>query len=198
MSRTFLFDIGNVLLHFDFGKAARRLAALGDAGAGEVLARLSPFKDALESGQISDEDFITRSIALIGYRGSREQFAETWGDIFAENPPMAPLVHRLARDHRMILFSNTSGLHKDWFMRRFGVFSHFEGGVFSHEVHCMKPGVAFYQEAVTQFGIDPAETFYIDDLAENIAAGQRFGLVCHHYDSARHESLEAEVERWLA
>jgi putative hydrolase of the HAD superfamily len=197
MSRTFLFDIGNVLLHFDFTVAAQRFAAMSEAGADEVLARLSPFKNALESGAMPAEDFVAESSALIGFRGSREEFVDIWNDIFTENSPMIDLAKKLAPDHRLILFSNTNGLHKDWFIRRYGVFSHFAGGVFSHEVRCMKPEEAFYQQAVTQFGIDPAETFYIDDLAENIAAGQRFGLVCHHYASSRHGELESDVARWL-
>ena len=197
MTRTFLFDIGNVLLHFDFTQAAHRLAAMSDVSAAEVLARLSPFKNAIESGAMNDDDFVTQSTALIGYRGTREEFIETWSDIFSENLPMTPLVHRLAQEHRLILFSNTSGLHKTWFMNRYEVFTYFKGGVFSHEVRCMKPDAAFYQTAISQFALDPALTFYIDDLAENIATGKRFGFACHHYNPARHEKLTGNVEQWL-
>ena len=197
MSRTFLFDIGNVLLHFDFTKAARRFAAASDAGESEVLSRISTLKNELESGALSDEEFIARSTALIGWRGTREEFVETWGDIFTENALMTPLVQRLAGEHRLILFSNTNGLHKDWFMGRYDVFRHFSGGVFSHEVRCMKPDRPFYEAAIAQFGLEPAETFYIDDLPENIATGRGMGFVVHEYASARHGELLDEVERWL-
>ena len=75
--------------------------------------------------------------------------------------------------------------------------SHFAGGIFSHEVRAMKPDEAFYRAAGSQLGVDPAQTFYIDDLPENIAAGRRFGFVAYHYDPGRHGALEEEVERWL-
>lgn len=198
MSRVFLFDIGNVLVHFDFAPAVRRLAEMSGATADAVKSLLAPIKEDHESGRLDDDDFITQGIARIGFGGSRAEFAEIWSDIFTPNTPMTALVDRLSGRHRLYLFSNTSGLHKDWFMQRFDVFSRFGGGVFSHEVRCMKPDEAFYRAAIGQFGLDPAQTFYIDDLAENIAAGAQFGFVTHHYDPGRHPELEAGVERWLA
>ncbi len=198
MNRAFLFDIGNVILRFDFRPAAERLAGLSGIATDEVLVRLSDFKHALESGAISDADFISQSIDRIGFRGTREVFAEIWRDIFTENTPMIALVKQLAKKHPLYLFSNTSGLHKDWFIKRFDVFVHFRSGVFSHEVRCMKPDPAFYELAVSRFGLEPATTFYIDDLPENISTGEQFGFVCHHYSPAQHAALEHRIERWLA
>ncbi len=197
MSRAFLFDIGNVILRFDFRPAANRLAGQSDMTSDQVLHRLADFKSALESGAISDADFITQSINSIGFRGTRDEFAEIWSDIFTENTPMISLVEQLAEKHPLYLFSNTSGLHKDWFMKRFEVFARFKGGIFSHEVLCMKPDPAFYEQAVSQFGLDPAITFYIDDLPENISAGEQSGFVCHHYAPEQHAALEQRIEQWL-
>lgn len=197
MNRAFLFDIGNVILRFDFNAAAGRLAGLSEFASGEVLHRLSAYKHALESGAISDEDFITESIRSIGFRGTRGQFAEIWSDIFTENTPVISFVERLAGKHPLYLFSNTSGLHKNWFMNQYSVFANFRDGIFSHEARCMKPDKAFYEQAVTRFNLDPATTFYIDDLAENIAEGERLGFVTHHYDPEQHDALEHQVERWL-
>jgi len=198
MSRAFLFDIGNVLVHFDFAKAVRRLAETSEATPDAMKTLLEPIKEDLESGRMSDDDFITQSIARIGFGGSRAEFAEIWSDIFTENIPMTALVRRLAREHPLYLFSNTSGLHKEWFMRRFDVFAQFRGGIFSHEAGCMKPDAAIYEKAIAQLDLDPAQTFYIDDLPENIAAGERLRFTTHHYASDRHEALEQRVERWLS
>ncbi len=74
-----------------------------------------------------------------------------------------------------LLLSNTSGLHKDWLFAKFPVFQHFAGGIYSHEAQCMKPHDAIFQQAVAAFDLDPATTFYIDDLEDNIATGQRLG-----------------------
>ena len=114
MPQTLLFDIGNVLVRFDFTHAARKFAQQSDASTDEVLALLAPFKDGLESGQLADEDFITQSMERIGFRGTREAFVEIWSDIFTANEPMIARVRSLAGQVPLYLLSNTSGLHKAW------------------------------------------------------------------------------------
>lgn len=194
----FLFDIGNVLVHFDFKEASRRFAEQSDATPDEVLAVLLPFKNRLESGRISDDDFITQSTARIGFRGSREDFITIWGNIFAQNPPMSKLVERLSHIAPLYLLSNNHGLHKEWLFTHFEIFRHFKGAVFSHEVGCMKPHVAIYRKAIGQFSLQPEQTFFLDDLPDNIATARHLGFICHQYHSESHEDLEAVVSRWLS
>ncbi len=194
MKRAFLFDIGNVLVHFDFSEAAQKLAQQSEASADEVLMLLSPFKDDLESGRMSDADFITQAIARIGFRDSRAEFTRVWSDIFTENPPMLALVQQLAGKHPLYLFSNTSGLHKDWLFERFKIFSLFDDGIYSYEAGCAKPREEFYLEAIRRFDLTPSQTIYIDDLQENIATAQRLGFQCHHYAAVRHQELLRHLE----
>ncbi len=194
----FLFDIGNVLVRFDFTHALARLAEQSSAPAGEVPKLLSPLKDALESGQMSDDDFISQSIAKLGFRGERHDFIELWGDIFTEHAPMTALVQRIAGRHPLYLFSNTSGLHKEWLFERFDVFRHFTDGIYSYEARSSKPEEGMYREALRRFDLDPANTLYIDDLEANIGTGHRLGFLTHHYDFRQHEKLEQEVEAFLA
>ncbi|MEY4485020.1 MAG: hypothetical protein RL693_2472 [Verrucomicrobiota bacterium] len=196
-SRAFLFDIGNVLVHFDFTPAIQRFARLSTAGETKIKKLISPFKDDLESGNISDEDFIAQSIERIGFRGTPEEFIAIWGDIFTENEPMIALVKKLAGNHPLYLLSNTSGLHKAWLFEHFDIFRLFEGGIYSHEARCMKPHEPIYRLALEQYQLDPAATFYIDDLSDNIITGQRLGFVCHHYSPEAHGALEEAVDAWL-
>ncbi len=198
MKRAFLFDIGNVLVHFDFREATQKFAQQSAATADEILKLLSPFKDDLESGRMSDADFITQSISRISFLGTREEFIHIWSDIFTENLPMLKLVQELAGAHPLYLFSNTSGLHKDWFFSRFKIFTLFNDGIYSYEAGCAKPHEEFYLEAIQRFGLSPTDTIYIDDLQENITTGQRLGFVCHHYDAGQHHKLETQISAWLS
>jgi glucose-1-phosphatase len=195
-SPALLFDIGNVLVRFDFTVAAQRLAALAETTAEEVLELLSPFKDDLECGRISDADFIAQSMARIAFRGTREEFIRIWGDIFTENAPMTTVVEQLAAEHPLYLLSNTSGLHKEWLMANFPLFRHFTGGIFSHEACCVKPHEPIFRAAMESFDLDASRTLYIDDLADNIATGQRLGFVCHHYHPDRHDRFQAALHTW--
>ncbi len=196
MKRAYLFDIGNVLVHFDFAPALRKLSERADASVDEAQQRLRPLKDELESGRMDDADFLAQSMAAIGFRGSADEFAEIWSDIFSENKLMTPLVEQLAQKAPLYLLSNTSGLHKDFVFRRFPVFRHFTGGVYSYEARSMKPDEPIFLEAIESLQLDPARTFYIDDLAPNIATAQRLGFQSHHYDSARHDELLRQLENF--
>jgi FMN phosphatase YigB (HAD superfamily) len=190
MPQALLFDIGNVLVRFDFTHAAQKFAAHSDATSQEVLAQLSPFKDDLESGRIADDDFIAQSVKRIGFRGTREEFVEIWGDIFTANEPMIARVRELAGRIPLYLLSNTSGLHKAWLFEKFDVFGLFAGGIYSHEARCMKPHEPIFQQAIGTFGLDPRTTLYIDDLPDNIQTGKRLGFQCHQYHPDRHEEFE--------
>jgi putative hydrolase of the HAD superfamily len=192
-----LFDIGNVIVHFDFAPATERLASLSDVRADEVFERLSRFKVALETGAMNDEEFITESIALTGFRGSRADFARIWNEIFTANEPMMEFIRSMHGRVPMYLLSNTNGLHKDHLFANFDVFRLFDGGIYSHEANAMKPHEPIFQSAVDAFGLEPSQTFYIDDLADNIRTGQRLGFVSHHYDSCEHDRFDREVREWL-
>ena len=193
----FLFDIGNVLLRFDFSVAARRFAERSDAEADEVISQLSLFKDDLESGIMPDAEFVRLSTERIGFRGTPEEFAHIWSDIFTENEPMVRLVEEMADRYPLYLLSNTNGLHKTFFLERFPFFRHFQGGIYSHEVRSMKPHEPIYLNALEKYRLEPGSTYYIDDLADNIVTGQRLGLICHHYRLDQHQALDEHLRGWL-
>ena len=187
--KAFLIDIGNVLLRFDFTPAAQGLSLKSDASTEEVLTLLSPFKDDLESGRISDEDFVQQSIAKIGFHGTTEEFAAHWNDIFTPNDPMIELLDTLASRAPLYLLSNTSGLHKNWMFAQYAFFAKFSGGIYSHEARCAKPHEEIFHQAIDTFGLEPAKTLFIDDLADNIAAARRMGFTTHQYRHTHHPEL---------
>ncbi len=192
--RPFLFDIGNVICTVDFEPVLARLTARGTAGEGRALDLFAEAKDVYESGGASDEEFVAQVIETIGFEGDRAEFASLWTGIFTENEPMAELVEALAgAGHPLYLLSNTNALHVDYLLRAFPAFRHFSGAVYSHEVGAIKPDEQIYRAAFDRYSLRPAETFYIDDLPDNIEAGERLGLASHRYDIADHGALLA----WL-
>jgi putative hydrolase of the HAD superfamily len=188
---SFLFDIGNVLLHVDFETSLRRLFPNPPPDLPLRFARLLKHKDELETGRTSPEAFLDKAVEILGFSGSREEFLTAWLDVFAPNEPMWRTVEELSgAGHRLILFSNTNALHMDDALKRYEpVFSHFPEAVFSHEVGSMKPDEPIYRHAIEALGLVPEQTIYIDDLAENIESGRRFGFRVWRYDPARHEEF---------
>ena len=186
----FLVDIGNVLLPFDFVPSFRRLMPGGSGDAGAVFARLIERKDDFESGKMSVDDYVTWASGQLGFDGSRQEFIDAWCDIFTVNEPMWQLVESLkSAGHRLIIFSNTNGLHAPYVLERYPGFSLFDACIFSHEVGAIKPEQKIFDHALETYQLVPEETYYIDDLLPNIEAGQQNGFHCHHYSAEAHEAL---------
>ena len=96
MIRAFLFDIGNVLLKFDFSVALRKLAEKGEVdNAVEVMARVDQIKLAYEDGQMDRAAFLRGAFDVLRYRGTEAEFVAAWEDIFTPNEPMVALVEKL-------------------------------------------------------------------------------------------------------
>lgn len=190
MIRAFLFDIGNVILRFDFTIALRRLSVQTDtADPTDLLTRLEPVKFMLEDGQIDRASFLRGAIDVLRYRGSEADFVSAFEDIFHENTPMSDLIARLRPNYPLYLLSNTNDIHVDFFTRRYPVFQNFCGGVYSHKVRASKPNPEIYRIACRQLGIAPESTFFIDDLLPNIETARSLGFRTHHYHHERHSEL---------
>ena len=189
----FLFDIGNVILGFDFGIAIERLRDFGITH-DDPLSHISEIKERYEAGGIDDEEFVELAIADLGFTGSGTDFIAIWQDIFHENEPMVESIRALADQGRpLFLLSNTNGLHVEHILRQYPIFSVFAGGVYSHEAKSMKPAPPMYEQAIERFGLSPAETLYVDDLPANIETGLALGFQTHQYDLRDHAAFLAAI-----
>lgn len=192
---TFLFDIGNVLLKLHFENFYQKILGAPDA---TVPANLQYLMDQVEIGTINDEEFVTRSAALFGNHITPEVFTEAWQNIFSLNHPMWEVVKKLHADnHRLILFSNTNGVHTTDFLARYPDFTFFHHHHFSQEVGSAKPYPEFYHAAVDNYQLDPSETIYLDDLADNISTGKKFGFHSWQYDFNDHETCLKWLKKLL-
>lgn len=185
-----LFDIGNVILFFDFGKAARKIESLCPFSAEEIFQKVQPLTPPLERGELTPGEFFDHASQRIGYQGDRDFLRESFEDIFELNQPVVDWIEELDADGvPLFLLSNTNGIHVPFFESNYEVFSRFQGRIYSHEVGTMKPDREIYRITIETLGIDPAQTIYIDDLPENCEAGIEAGLQALHYDPANHAAI---------
>jgi len=196
-----LFDIGNVIITFDFMKSARRLAESASVPAGEILERVSPLTVDLELGRITVDEFIAEASARIGYRGEASTFRDHFADIFELNGPMAAFIDSVrARGIPLHLLSNTNGIHVPFFEATYPVFGAFEGRIYSHEVGLMKPDPAIYGLVRDTLRLDPSRTLYIDDLPANCEAGAAAGFLTIPYAHDQHaeflQRVSSLVDGW--
>lgn len=192
---TFLFDIGKVLLDFHFESSLAKLFPPETPDAVERLMVLLEKKDEFESGLIENEVYIPWAIERMGGGIEHAHFIDAWRNIFTPVEPMWRVVESLsAAGHRLILFSNTNGIHCPWIFENYAIFRHFPEAVLSYEAKSIKPDAAIYHHAIEKHRLKPSETRYIDDLGPNIETGRRMGFRSFQYDLKDHPAFE----RWLA
>jgi putative hydrolase of the HAD superfamily len=192
---TFLFDIGRVLLDFDFESSLARLLPPGTPDPKARLSRLLERKDEFEAGKIDVDSYTAWALDVLESDATPDEFHHAWRDIFTPNEPMWNHVRRFSADgHRLILFSNINGIHVPWIYEAFPEFSLFDEAVFSFQTGAIKPHPEIYQHAITNHGLVPRETLYIDDLPENAATGRAMGFHTWQYDLRDH----AAFEHWLS
>jgi FMN phosphatase YigB (HAD superfamily) len=173
-----VFDLGKVLVDFDYSIAARRIAARSSMpleGLHSFLGQ-SPLLVQLENGQLTRQKFFDGVRDATGFRGTLEEFSGFFADIFTEIPPMIALHAELRRRGvPTYIFSNTNDLAVEHIRRNFPFFANFDGYILSYEIGTMKPDAAIYEALEKLAGRRGAEILYLDDRPENVAAGSARG-----------------------
>jgi putative hydrolase of the HAD superfamily len=194
--RAIIFDLGRVLVPFDFSLAYARIEALGGIPASEIPTKILPtgLMQQFESGEIEAPDFVRRVSALCRLDVSFEQFDELWNSIFPRETLIAEeLVETLARSYRLVLLSNTNRLHFDMLRKNYPILGHFHSFVLSYEVGAMKPAAKIYRKAVDEAGCRPEECFFTDDVAAYVEGAREHGIDAAQFVSAA--QLEVELRK---
>jgi len=190
--RALIFDLGKVLLDFDYGIAIRQLGPRCRMNLEALHRTLSqgPLLLEYESGRRSTPEFFAEVQRLTGYAGTIEEFRHVFGDIFTPIEPMVRLHGEAhARGVPTYLFSNTNELAITFVRARFPFMRQFDGQILSYEVKAMKPEPPMYELAERMSGFRGPELFYVDDRAENVEAGwQRGWQGIVHQDPAQTRS----------
>jgi HAD superfamily hydrolase (TIGR01549 family) len=184
-----IFDIGNVLLTFDYLIAARRLMEKNNLAEIPDRALIVERNHAYECGQLSRAGFLEFVRGQFKDEGLEEHFVEIWQDIFEPNAPMVELVERLAPSKPLYLLSNVGCIHQEFIFRRYPFFSLFRDGVYSYRAGCLKPDRRIFEIAAKQFDVEPGRTLFIDDMPENVEGARSAGFEAIQYDFRNHEAL---------
>jgi FMN phosphatase YigB (HAD superfamily) len=177
-SLVFIFDLGKVLVDFDYTIAARKVAARSTKTPADLHAFLgsSPLLVEYESGRLTRRQFFDAVGQAIGFRGDLAEFGGFFADIFTEIPPMIALHTEVRRrGFKSYIFSNTNDLATEHIRRNFPFFADFDGYLLSYEVGAMKPQPEIYAAMEKMCGRRGADLIYIDDRPENIATGAAHG-----------------------
>lgn len=191
MKPVIVFDLGKVLVDFDYSIAARKVTARSTKQIPDLKHFLgsSPVLQRFEHGDLTREQFFSEIQQITGFQGSLEEFVSDFADIFVPIPAMIALHENLRqRGFKTYIFSNTNDIAIEHISREFPFFKNFDGYIYSYKVGSMKPDLRIYEAVEKMCGCVCNDIVYLDDREENIVAGASRG-----WWTLLHESPEQTV-----
>ncbi|MCU1239084.1 MAG: HAD-superfamily hydrolase, subfamily variant 3, partial [Candidatus Solibacter sp.] len=188
------FDLGRVLIHFDFKRGYRALEGLCPYSAAEIPKKLAGtgLVERFETGLMEPRAFVEEISRILELRVDYERFCEIWSCIFTHELLPESMLEGLKHRYRMVLLSNTNALHFEMLRGTYShLLQHFDELILSYEVQAMKPHEEIFRAAVTAAQCRPEECFYTDDIAAYIEGAQKLGIDAVQFESR--EQIEREM-----
>jgi putative hydrolase of the HAD superfamily len=105
-------------------------------------------------------------------------------DTLAVLAQLCALREQQPRDLRLYYLSNMPTPYARVLEKNHDFLGWFDGGIFSGDVHHIKPEPAIYALLETRYALEPSHTVFIDDLASNVACARARGWLGVHFESA--------------
>ena len=172
-----IYDLGGVLFRWNPAEIVRGFYA--DEASRSVAAReifAHPDWLELDRGTLAEEAAVRGIAARIGRpEAELRALMNAVRDSLVPIDETVVLLHELANiPVPLYCLSNISVPNFEHLRQRHALFNLFQGIVVSAEVRLVKPDPLIFDHIAARFGLDPAETVFIDDSAPNIAsAGAR-------------------------
>lgn len=201
MIKTLIFDLGKVIIPFDFKRGYQGLEQVCGYPAAEIPRRIATtdLVQRFESGLIGPVDFVEQLSLVLDLRINYDQFCQIWSSIFLPDPLIPEsLLEGLSKRYRLLLLSNTNAIRFDMLEKTYPLLRHFHHMVLSYRVGAMKPSPAIFREALARAECRPEECFFTDDIAEYVAAAKREGIDAVQFESRAQieQELMARGIRW--
>ncbi len=173
-----VFDLGNVLIPFDYDIAIKNFNEI-EFGLGEkyysYFINNYEIHREFERGKISENEFINHFLTLFDHKIDRETFCKIYSNIFLVNEDVASLLPKLKVNYKLVLLSNTNSIHQKYGWHQYEFLKYFDKLILSHQVGSVKPEEKIYK-AVEEFTQKPSEEhLFIDDVPEYIEGAKKLG-----------------------
>lgn len=195
--RHVVFDIGNVLIHYDPHAAYRTLIPDADARA-RFLADVctNDWNREQDRGRpwpegeaLLIEKFPEQAALIRAFRANWHQMITHH---YEDSVALLDAVIDARRDVTM-LTNFASDTYRE-VLPRFGFLARPRGVTVSGDIGLLKPEAEIYARHTDDFGLDAAATLFIDDSAANVQGARDFGWQAVRFTGA--EDLRGELERY--
>ncbi|MGX7706081.1 HAD family hydrolase [Methylobacterium sp. Gmos1] len=182
-----LFDLDNVLYHYDRRRRVEHLSGISGVPADEIEAAVwdSGLEFQGDRGALAPQAYLRAFGERIGYPINLMEWLDARRASVAPNGPMLALVERLRASKAVAVLTNNSELlteHIDVVCPELRPL--FGDRIYaSASFHAAKPDIICYHRCLAGLAVKPSAVLFIDDLPENVAGARAAGLQAHHFTS---------------
>jgi glucose-1-phosphatase len=187
--KNIIFDLGGVLLDIDYHRPVQEFAALGISSFEDMYsqAAANPLFEQLETGKISNSDFLDAIAALAPQPLTHQQVTGAWNSILLHfRQPSMVFLQALQQRYNIYLLSNTNNIHLEQIQKILQqdtgtqhLDDYFTKAWYSSKLGLRKPERDIYEFVLKDGGLAAAETLFIDDSVQNIEAAAVLGIKTH-------------------
>jgi putative hydrolase of the HAD superfamily len=185
--KALLFDIGGVVIDYDFNRVFARWAADSKRSVELIQSRFSfdHAFEAFERGEIEATDYFDSLRTTLGIDISDRQFEDGWNRVYiGEIDGMAELLEFAGRKLPIYALTNSNAVHKKVWSTQFSrILSRFRTVFNSSDIGSRKPDPEVFHFIADATGVDLHQMVFYDDLVENIAGAQAVGMKTVHVTS---------------
>lgn len=185
MVKNIIFDMGNVLVPYDFELFFMRLGyQRGQRSLSEAHGIIYEF----ECGKMAIPEFLTRLAET--YNATHfddDYFRNAWCDVFSLDDELVNYAKKLTSDYRVIIFSNNDELHFPYIWNKYPALHFFAASdiMITSRIGYIKPEEKAYSLAAEMYNFAWEDSLFIDDVKQNLLPAQEAGaLTIHHQSSA--------------
>lgn len=194
--RLVIFDMDDVLCHYDLGRRLRALARLSGKMPRDIRAAIwdSGFEDDADAGgYVTSAAYLEGFGARLGHPISRDDWIAARRQAMTPFHGVLSLAKLVSRRRDIAIYTNNGPLVKESLEALFPEAAAVFGAACycSYEFGARKPHPVAYERLLAKLGIAPGEAFFIDDKKSNIMGARLAGLAGHRFVSC--ERLEEEA-----
>ena len=195
----FIFDIGNVLVNFDFQVLLQQIAADSSTPLEQPTERDLEMHHAVEEGVISDEAFVDYLNEAKGISWTVDTLIGVWQKMFTINPAGYGMFRdAIARDLPVYTLSNIAEHHIEAIERNWpGFFDGATGLFLSYQVGARKPNAEIYRHMLENLGAKGEQCLFLDDLERNVAAARAAGIQAHQFIPENYAAIRDEAVKFF-
>lgn len=185
--KNIIFDLGNVLLKFQ--PVEYLSSKLSDNNKineiYEIIFKSSEWLD-LDRGVIDEAQAINNFCMRSPDNECHIRSSmEDWYDLFSPiEKSVEVLKHVKSKGYNTYILSNFHEKAFEYVTSKFDFFRHFDGGIISYREKLLKPEIDIYMKFVTNYGLKPGESLFVDDTEVNVEAARQLGFNAIHFKSA--------------